>query len=65
MKHLYLFIFLFITNTILADSLDVSGFRQIPNDISAIQYERHDANDKVCVLIKVISDLDGHGADGF
>jgi len=59
MKHLYLFIFLLISNTILADSLDVSGFRQIPNDISAIQFERHDANDKVCVLIKVISDLDG------
>ncbi len=59
MKYLYLFIFLLITNTIIADSLDVSGFRQIPNDISAIQYERRDANDKVCALIKVISDIEG------
>ncbi|HZK08953.1 MAG TPA: PEGA domain-containing protein [Bacteroidales bacterium] len=59
MKYFHLFIFLLIANHLLADSLSVSGFREVPNDISAIQHQRLDANDKACSLIKINSDLDG------
>ncbi|MBM3435900.1 MAG: PEGA domain-containing protein [Bacteroidetes bacterium] len=44
-----------------ADSLDVTGYKQIPNDISATRFPRNDANDKLCALIRVISDLDQLG----
>ena len=60
-KPLYLFLFLFIAQHALADSLDVSGYKQIPNDISATRYPKFDANDKLCALIKVISDIDQLG----
>ena len=46
---------------IFADSLDVSGFKHIPNDISATRFARYDANDQLCALIKVISDIDELG----
>jgi hypothetical protein len=59
MKYFYLIFSLFITNHLLADSLSVSKFREVPNDISAIKHQRYDANDKACSLIKIISDLDG------
>jgi hypothetical protein len=60
-KPLYLFLFLFVAQFAMADSLDVSGYKQIPNDISATRYPRYDANDKMCALIKVISDIDQLG----
>ncbi|MCD4665089.1 MAG: PEGA domain-containing protein, partial [Bacteroidales bacterium] len=37
------------------------GYKQIPNDISATRFPKHDANDKLCALIKVISDIDQLG----
>ncbi len=61
MKQLYLFIFLFSFQFVLADSLDVSGYKQIPNAIAANQYPRIDANDNKCAIIKVISDIDQLG----
>nr|NQU90014.1 PEGA domain-containing protein [Bacteroidota bacterium] len=41
--------------------LNVTGFKQIPNDISANRFPRLDANDNTCALIKVLSALDGLG----
>ena len=61
MKKLYLFIFLLSFQSVFADSLDVSGFRQIPNSITATKYPRYDASDNLCALIKVISDINGLG----
>jgi len=63
MKHVYLAIFLFISTLAFADSLDVAGYKQIPNDISAQRFDRYDANDKLCALIKVISDIDNLNFD--
>ena len=60
-KPFYLFLLLFAAQYVLADSLDVSGYKQIPNDISATRYPKYDANDKMCALIKVISDIDQLG----
>lgn len=42
-----------------ADSLDVKGYKIVPNDLAATQYPRYDANDDQCAIIKVISDIDG------
>ena len=61
MKPFYLFLFLFSFQFVLADSLDVSGYKLIPNDVSAIRFSRYDANDNLCALIKVISDIDQLG----
>ena len=61
MRQLYIFILLISFQSVLADSLDVSGFKQIPNSIAATKYPRYDANDNQCALIKVISDIDGLG----
>lgn len=63
MKQVYLAICLFISITAFADSLDVTGYKQIPNDISAQRFGRYDANDKLCALIKVISDIDNLNFD--
>nr|NQU91295.1 PEGA domain-containing protein [Bacteroidota bacterium] len=61
MKHIYFITFLLISQLAMADSLDVTGFKQIPNDISSSRYPRLDANDNTCALIKVLSALDGLG----
>jgi len=61
MKPIYLILLLFISGYTWADSLDVSAYKQIPNDISATRYPRYDANDKMCALIRIISDLDQLG----
>jgi hypothetical protein len=61
MKKLYFFILLLSFQSVLADSLDVSGFKQIPNSITATKYPRYDASDNLCALIKVISDINGLG----
>ena len=61
MKHIYLIIFLFISQIIMADSLDVASYKQIPNDISANRYPRLDANDKQCALIKVQTSIENLG----
>ena len=63
MKQIYLSICLFISVTAFADSLEVTGYKQIPNDISAQRFGRYDANDKLCALIKVISDIDNLNFD--
>ena len=63
MKQVYLAICLLISITAFADSLDVTGYKQIPNDISAQRFGRYDANDKLCALIKVISDIDNLNFD--
>lgn len=61
MKPAYLTLFLFISLRLFADSIDVSGYKIIPNEIITVKNERFDANDNRCVLIKAISDLDGLG----
>ena len=62
MRILYLLLLLlFPFQIILADSLDVSGFKHVPNDISATRFSRYDANDQLCALIKIISDIDDLG----
>lgn len=61
MKHYLLVLFLFAAQIALADSLDVTGFKQIPNDLSATRYPRYDANDKTCALVKVNTDLENLG----
>jgi len=61
MKHHLLVLFLLATQFALADSLDVTGFKQIPNDVSATRYPRQDVNDKTCALVKVITDLENLG----
>jgi hypothetical protein len=63
MNHLYLAVLVFISSAAFADSLDVSGYKQIPNDISAQRFDRYDANDQLCALIKVISDIDNLNFD--
>jgi hypothetical protein len=63
MKHALLVFSLLLSYSLYADSLDVSGYKQIPNDIAATQYPRYDANDDQCALIKVISDIDGLNFD--
>ncbi len=54
MKLLYLIILLFAFQQLSADSLDVSGYKQIPNSIAATQYPRYDANDNLCETPKTI-----------
>lgn len=61
MKLHLLVLFLFATQIALADSLDVTGYKQIPNDLSATRFERKDASDRSCALVKVITDLENLG----
>ena len=61
MRPIYLLLFIFAVQYAYADSLDVTGYKQIPNDITASRYERYDNNDQLCALIKVISDIDQLG----
>jgi hypothetical protein len=62
MKNILLILLLiFASQVIFADSLDVTGYKQIPNDISATRYSRPDANDNQCALIKVLTALENLG----
>ena len=61
MKHLLLLILLTVASLAFADSLDVTGFKHIPNDLSATRYERKDNSDRTCALVKVITDLENLG----
>lgn len=61
MKNFLLPFLLLVVQITLADSLDVSGYKQIPSDISATRYPRHDANDRTCALLKVNTDLENLG----
>ena len=63
MKNSLLILLLFSSQVIFADTLDVSSYKQIPNDISANRYPRLDANDNTCALIKVMTALEGLGFD--
>jgi len=61
MKKLYLITFVLIANVAISQTLEVTDFRQIPNDISASRYPRLDANDNNCALIKILTSIKGMG----
>ncbi len=62
MKNILLILLLiFASQVLFADSLSVTGYKQIPNDISATRYSRLDANDNQCALIKVLTALENLG----
>ena len=59
MKTIYLTLFfsLIIALQSFADEFEVRSFKKLPTDISAVRFEKLDANDEKCAIVKVLTDL--------
>ncbi|NLO49966.1 MAG: PEGA domain-containing protein [Bacteroidales bacterium] len=63
MRFWFLMIFTMVLSVAYADEFVVRSFTVAQTDVSALRYQRHDANDKVCAIIKVRTDLRGLAFD--
>ncbi len=54
-----IFFFIFLPSFLWGNEFKVLSFKEVPNDISAIQnrYKRYDDNDMLCAIVKVRSDV--------
>ncbi len=59
MKKFYLTLLFSVCIPLLssADELQVKSFKKLPNDISARRFEKFDANDERCAIVKVLTNL--------
>lgn len=59
LRHLLLaFCFLNISQTVKAQQFEVTGFQQLPHDLSASVSPAYDLNDEACALVKVVCPSD-------
>jgi hypothetical protein len=58
-KLSFLILFLFFTFNTQADEFKVVSFRADPSDLAARKFEKKDANDRACAIIKVQTDAEG------
>lgn len=63
MRFRFLIFFLLIFSVAYADEFVVRSFTLAETDVSALRYERQDANDEACAIIKVRTDLRGLAFD--
>ena len=63
MRFGFLIFFLLIFSVAYADEFVMRSFTLAETDLSALRYERQDANDEACAIIKVRTDLRGLAFD--